>query len=476
MNKQEDSRQTAKAALFNTIANVIALVVGMVMVPVITRVISAEDLGIASTFLSTRNILVIVVTLAVYAYVNRAMLEYKDNKKDYVFTLVGFCIVTVIISFLVCLPWKEGIQKILSMDDFLFYWLFVSMFSIALYNIGYNYCAFHNKYMIVSTIVLMTGPAAQVLALVLSYVMPKHKYIGRVIGLDFVYMIVTVCVLIWMVVGRKGHFQKEYLKHTLTFTVPIIPHMLSQMVLTQCDLIMINYFSGGEEAGIYSMAHTIGYLAFTVMTQIMAIWSPWVYRRLEEKDYTYVYQNANMIMLIASYITMGLLTVAPELIKIFLTKEYLPCIYIVPPLVVGMFFQIMYMFFYDVEYYYKKAKAIAIFSVISCLVNVGLNYVLIPKFGYMAASYTTVVSYLLLMLLSGAYALKLGGAKIYNLKYMFAANAAVTAYAVMAVVWTEQVILRYGILVALTGILLIKEYDKIKAFLVSMKGGKRENT
>ena len=120
MNKQEDSRQTAKAALFNTIANVIALVVGMVMVPVITRVISAEDLGIASTFLSTRNILVIVVTLAVYAYVNRAMLEYKDNKKDYVFTLVGFCIVTVIISFLVCLPWKEGIQKILSMDDFCF--------------------------------------------------------------------------------------------------------------------------------------------------------------------------------------------------------------------------------------------------------------------------------------------------------------------------------------------------------------------
>ena len=69
MSNQNDNVQTAKTAILNTIANCVSLVVGMIMIPIITRILSAEQMGVANTFMSTRNTVVIIITCAVYAYV-----------------------------------------------------------------------------------------------------------------------------------------------------------------------------------------------------------------------------------------------------------------------------------------------------------------------------------------------------------------------------------------------------------------------
>ena len=79
-------------------------------------------------------------------------------------------------------------------------------------------------------IVLSVGPISQFLSVGLSYVLENDKYIGRVIGLDFVYLLVAVCLIVWMFVGRRPKFKTKYVKTTLAFTIPIIPHLLSQMV------------------------------------------------------------------------------------------------------------------------------------------------------------------------------------------------------------------------------------------------------
>ena len=40
MEQQNDNTQTAKTAILNTVANCISLVVGMIMIPIVTRVLS----------------------------------------------------------------------------------------------------------------------------------------------------------------------------------------------------------------------------------------------------------------------------------------------------------------------------------------------------------------------------------------------------------------------------------------------------
>ena len=463
MGQQNDSVQTAKTAILNTVANCISLVVGMIMIPIITRILSAEQMGIANTFMSTRNTIVIVITCAVYAYVHKAMIEYKNEKKNYIFSIVIFCFLSVTLSFIICSLFKTQLMRLLSLDDFLFYWLFISCLGFALYSIADYYCIFQNKYYIVALIVLSVGPVSQFLSVGLSYVFKNDKYIGRVIGLDFVYLLVSVCLIIWMFVGKKPKFRKEYVKNTLSFTVPIIPHLLSQMVLTQCDLVMISYFCGSKQSGIYSMGHTVGFLALTVMSQIMASWSPWVYRRMEEKEYKTIFDNSKLIVLVGAYISMGLLTISTELIKIFLIDVYLPCIYIVPTLVVAMFFQFIYIFIYDFQFFNKKAKSIAVSSVMAAVFNLITNYIFIPEFGFLAAGFTTLASYFVLLIINYVFTVKIGINNVYDVKRLFIWTFVIGVYAVICVILKDMLIIRYIMFIIISLVLLkIKFRDLIE--------------
>lgn len=469
IDEKNDNKSTAKTAILNTVANVIALIIGAIMIPLITRVMSSEDIGIASTFISNRNILVILVTLASYEYVHKAMLEFHSEKVDYIYSISMFCVLMVAVSFVICMPFKETLKHILSLDEFLYYWLFVSMLAYSLYMLGRNYCIFHNKSLIVFMIVLCSGPIAQISSILLSFFMPQNKYIGRVLGLDAMYFVVAIVLLIWLLTSGKHHYRNEHIRNTLSFTVPVIPHLLAQLVLTQCDLIMISYFEGSDKSGIYSMGHTVGFLAFTVMVQIMAIWSPWVYRKLEEKNFKSVYNNANYIVLIGAYLTIGLMTVEPELVKIFLTNEYTSCMYIIPPLALSMFAQFIYIFLYDLEYYYKKPYWITCTSAFAAVLNIVLNLIFIPKYGYLAAGYTTLVSYFLLMVLNLALVRRLGCKFIYKIPLFLGCIGMVLGYMLFTFVMLDKPIFRYLILVVITAFLGIKEMKNIKLLIRTLR-------
>ena len=463
MEQQNDNTQTAKTAILNTVANCISLVVGMIMIPIVTRVLSTEQMGIANTFISTRNTVVIIITCSVYAYVHKAMIEFKDEKKSYIFSIIVFSILAVVISFCISLIFKEKLMKLLSLDNFLYYWLFISCLGFALYSIADYYCIFQNKYYIVAMIVLSVGPISQFLSVGLSYVLENDKYIGRVIGLDFVYLLVAVCLIVWMFVGRRPKFKTKFVKTTLAFTIPIIPHLLSQMVLTHCDLVMISYFCGSSKSGIYSMGHTVGFLALTVMSQIMASWSPWVYRRMEDKEFKTIFDNSKLIVLVGAFISIGLLTISTELIKIFLTDVYSPCIYIVPTLVVAMFFQFIYIFVYDFQFFNKKAKSIAASSIVAAIFNLITNYIFIPKFGFLAAGFTTLASYFVLLMINYFFTVRIGINKVYDIKQLFAWTIVVGVYALICVKLKNEFIVRYIMFIGFSLVLLkIKSRDLIR--------------
>ena len=462
-----DNRKTIKTAFWNTIANVISLTVGTVMVPIITRVISQEELGIASTFVANRNTLVILATLAIYAFVNRAMIEFPNNQIDFIFSTSIFIIIAVVVCFIVSFPFKQVIMHLLSLDEFLYYWLFVSMACFSLYSVASYYCIFKNYSYIVFAIVLTVGPVSQLLSVALAYAMPGVGHIGRVVGLDAVYVLVSFILIACLLRTKLKTTSRAYsgtsdivfrpifVKKALLFSVPLIPHLLSQMVLTQCDLTMISYITGPENSGIYSMGHTVSNLAYTVMTQLMAAWSPWVYRRIQNGNIEAVKKNSSMMLVLGAYLSCGLMTIAPELIHLFLPSSYEPTTGIIAPLTMAMFLSFIYLFFYDLEYFYKKTHWIAIASIITAILNIALNLLLLPRFGYLIACYLTAASYAALVLLNLFFALKLNALNTYNFPVLAICTISVLAYTVFVQFSLSFILLRYIAMASTTLALLI---------------------
>ena len=250
------------------------------------------------------------------------------------------------------------------------------------------------------------------------------------------------------------------MKESLQISLPMIPHLLAQVFLSSCDLLMIKNIVGESSAGIYSVAYTISNVLYTIALQIFRPWSPWVYRRIENKETDSIKENSKLLMHVVWILCIGLFTLAPELIKLFINPEYIEASLIVAPICLGIFFQMMYIFFYDIEYFHKKNAQIAMFSVITAVINIILNAVAINLWGYQAAAYTTAISYFVLCVLHYFGMRKIDKTQYYDIKTLGSLSASLVVITIINVIFNKSFLIRYTILV-ICGIYILLKYKKM---------------
>ena len=100
-----------------------------------------------------------------------------------------------------------------------------------------------------------------------------------------------------------------------------------------------------------------------------------------------------------SFVNLVIIIVAPELVGIFAPIQYYEAIWVIPPIAMSSVFNYSYGLFADFEFYYDKPYLATVASSCAAVLNVLLNYIFIRKFGYIAAAYTTLVSYIFLAVL-----------------------------------------------------------------------------
>jgi O-antigen/teichoic acid export membrane protein len=201
--------------------------------------------------------------------------------------------------------------------------------------------------------------------------------------------------IIYISIFRKGklYFNKEYWMEALKVNVPLIPHYLSATILNQADRLMINDMVSSSAAGIYSVAYSAGMLIQIVVSSLNSSIVPWIYQKMKIGESRIVRSYINIVSVLLGVCVLAFTLLAPECMKVLGTEEYYEAIWIFPPLTLSVFYIYVYNLFANVELYFKKSIYITGASVLSAVINVGLNYLLIPGWGYMVAGYTTLFSY-----------------------------------------------------------------------------------
>ncbi|MEY8339333.1 MATE family efflux transporter [Lachnospiraceae bacterium 62-35] len=167
------------------------------------------------------------------------------------------------------------------------------------------------------------------------------------------------------------------------------------MFFNSSDRLMISSLRGSTETALYSLAYSLSAIILLIWNAVNNSLTPFVMDKYESKKYDEVSKVVYPIIVVFGSICFLIILFAPEILCILGTKEYKAAVYVIPPIIGGVFFQSWYFVFTDLLYFYRKQKYVMIASICSAMLNIILNYLLIPVLGFIAAGYTTLVCYAL---------------------------------------------------------------------------------
>lgn len=461
-NKYKDMKAPAKAALWFTISNILQKGISFISTPIFTRIMSAEQYGVYSVYQSWYSIIIIFATLNLYAGVyNNGMTKYPNDRTRYTASLQGLSTSITFVLFAIYLCAIDFWNKIFGLTTIFVLAMFAEILVIPGYNFwsaGQRYDYKYKNQVLVAISITLIVPTVGVI----SVLNTSNKAEARVISMVLVHMCFAGFFYIYNFKNGKIFFDKKYWKFALAFNIPLIPHYLSQTVLNQADRIMISNIIGSGEAAIYSVAYTVSMMMTIVTNAINNSFVPYTYKSIKNGNIDGVRKNSNFLVVLIFIACILAMAFGPEIIWMVASSDYYEARWIIPPVAAALFFMFLFPLYCNIEFYYEETKCIMVASCLAAGVNIGLNYIVIETFGYIAAAYTTLICYILLAVTHyfvHLWVMKKHGynKKIYNTKFFVLLSIGLLIVMTIMTMFYDMQILRYSIILGITILILINQ-------------------
>lgn len=443
------------AALFNK-------GIAFLTVPIFSRLLSTSDYGIVTTYNSWVDMLTVALSLALYMAIRIAFVDFQHEKQSFLSTVVTF---TLGLSFgSVLLVFFIG-RFFSGITSGIMIFAVIQGASAALLMDYQQYLMMDLKYVRRTLFISMPNLVATVASiLVIKLIKPEHLYFGRIIPTMCVYFACGMIVLIGVYSSHRPQIKKEHLKYGLTISLPLVLHGIALSILSQSDRTMITVLVGADQTGIYSLVYNFCMIAMVLTTALDGVWLPWFISKMKDMDYCAINKRANDYIEFITMAMFGLILVGPEILKIMADEKYWGGISIIPPIVMANYFVFMYTFFVNVEHYHKRTMGITINTIIAAGMNIILNFLFIPLYGYVAAAYTTLASYIVSMMLHSIAAHKIEKSILPNKQFIvsFLILAAATVFYYLVIdMWA----IRWGVAFGTVAIVAVIERKKILGYI-----------
>jgi O-antigen/teichoic acid export membrane protein len=195
------------------------------------------------------------------------------------------------------------------------------------------------------------------------------------------------------------------------YSGPLIFTTVAALLLTLSDRLIIKIFGQFEDVGIYGLAYKIGSLSNLLIIASFSLgFLPIAYKKFTSPDFKPFFSKTFTLYLgLTILLTLVISVFGEEFTKLLSSGEpaYWTAAILVPFIAYIFIFKAMNNYFLYVFLLTKKTKHHATVTVIGVLLNIGLNFILIPKFGIYGAVAATGISYLVMTIISYSKAQKL---------------------------------------------------------------------
>jgi PST family polysaccharide transporter len=224
-------------------------------------------------------------------------------------------------------------------------------------------------------------------------------------------MIFNAAGLIYVYWKRRGHirkwtFDRSLIKHFLVDSLPLYIALISSYTYMKVDQIMISKMLNDTETGFFSASAKVYDLCFFIVIVLAPSFYPSLIH-IYEKDKNLFYkryaQVTQLFTLLGYAAVISVLLLAPIIIHEIYGQEYSTAINVLRVQILGMLFMFnggMRSSFMAIT---KSVRIIMITTSVTAVLNIALNFVLIPKIGIIGSSMATVFTHMVSLFLSNYF-------------------------------------------------------------------------
>lgn len=474
----KNKRNAVSAGVGYTVGNYLIKGLTFITIPIFSRLLSTSEYGLYNTFVTYEAILCIFINFAIHSSYRNARYRYRlanegaRKGKDYysyVSETVLFSLLSLIFWLILINMCNHIASRIFNLDTLSLNLLVIYSGGVGLINcfnadVGLEYS--YKKFLAVSGFNAVGNIALSLLFVLKLF--RDNKFLGYVLGTVIPIVIVSIYIIFYFLKRSKTSKNIKMLIWGIKYSLPIIPHGLSQVILNQFDRIMISRMVSSTATGIYSFAYNIYSIVAVTFMSLDNVWSPWFYEKMQAKQYQKIKKYSSIYIITMFIFSACIILICPEIIKILGSENYWNAMYCAIPIVAGGFFSFLYTIPASVEYYREKTNFIAIATSIAAVFNIILNYFFINHYGYVAAAYTTLVTYFLYFLFHFFLAKKIEGRNLFSNKIILGCSMGIICIMFFANITIHLLVLRWLVAIMILGFSVWYEEKKFN-FLFKLK-------
>lgn len=465
-----------KATIWFMVCTVLQKSISLLTTPIFTRAMSTEHYGQFTIYNSWVQIFTIFTTLRLnWTVFNKGMSKYKEDRDGYTSTMQTITLSITICLLCIYMLFRNRVNSLIELPTFIMIAMFVELAffpAVEFWTVRKRY-EYVYKPVVFRTLLMAALNAGIGLVVVFLSTEKGYARIGSVIAVNFTF---GLSLFIYNLKKAGRMFVKEYAVFAIQFNLPLLIHYLSVYVLDQFDRIMIQKMVGISAAGLYGVAYSAGLLMKIVTQSLNSALVPWQYEKLGKKEFKSMDDMMFVVFSLIAVCSIVFSIMAPELMRILADSRYYEAVYVIPPVAIGMLFSFMYTTIANTEFFFDANKFTMYISVLGAVANVGLNYIGIKMFGYIAAAYTTLICYAIFALAHFIYMTHCvkksqNVVSVFNGKRLVILGIITVILGTFVIFLYDYALLRYGILVVIL-IIAVANKSRLLSMWKTIKSSK----
>ncbi len=392
MSNSSKNKYLLKNTIILSIGNFGSKLISFFLVPLYTNVLTTYEYGKIDLITILSTVVVPLITLNIQEAVLRFSMDKDKDKTEVLKTGTLIMIIAIILSLL-------GIPLLNLFDATKNYSFLLVLYMLSYIGSHIYLCYIRGIEKLVDYSIISIIQTCLIAILNIIFLIPlKLGISGYILAYIISYFITFIlCFIRGNVIKTIDNFKidKKITMNMIKYSVLLIPNSLMWWIMNSLDRVMVSSFLNVEANGVYAVSYKIPTILITFTTIFN---QAWMFSAVKEKDSadkeTYTNSIFSALFNIVITISLFILLILKPLMKIYVGKAFYLAWEYTPALIVGTVFLTLGTFISNEYTAHKDSIGFLKSSTVGALINLVLNFLLIPIIGVMGAAIATCISYI----------------------------------------------------------------------------------